>query len=99
MCGGFSLTALDLNTQDSQTNDLDTPRCISAVPYPDEIPLEKGKLKVADLTEGNFSHMALAPGIYQLTLTWHALPAGRQTYSDEGRLIRRLCRIRCRLRW
>lgn len=83
LCGGFSLVALDLNTQDSQTNELATPHCFAAVPYPDEIPLEKGKLKVADLTAENFGHMALKPGTYQLTLTWHALPAGKQTFPER----------------
>ncbi len=83
MCGGFSMTAVDLNTQNSQTNDLATPHCIAAQPYPDEIPLAKGKLKVVDLSENNFSHMALGPGTYQLTLTWHAPPAGKQTFPEQ----------------
>ena len=83
MCSGFSLTATDLNTQDSQTNEITTPHCFATVPYPDEVPFEKSKLKAVDITERNASNMTLAPGTYALTVTWHALPAGKGTIVDR----------------
>ncbi len=83
MCEGFSVTAVDVNTQDSQTNEFTNPRCFATVPYPDEIPFEKGKLKTADLTQRNASNMTLAPGTYSLTVTWKARPAGKATLQER----------------
>ena len=81
MCSGISITATDLNTQDSQTNDITTSHCFAAVPYPDEIPFTKGKLKAMDVTQHNASNMSLAPGTYSLVVTWRAIAAGKATIS------------------
>ncbi len=83
MCSGFSVVAVDLNTQDSQTNEITTPHCFATVPYPDEIPFVKGKLKAVDLTQRNASNMSLAPGTYSLTVVWKALPAGKATILNR----------------
>ncbi len=83
MCSGLSLTALDMNTQDSQTNEFANSHCFATVPYPDEIPFAKGKLKTVELSQRNASNMSLAPGTYLLTVTWHALPAGKGTILDR----------------
>jgi hypothetical protein len=83
MCSGFQLTATDVNTQDSQTNDITNPHCFGTVPYPDEVPFAKGKLKAVDLSQRNASNMTLAPGTYSLVVTWHALAAGKGTILDR----------------
>lgn len=83
MCSGFSLMAVDSNTQDSQTNEIATPHCFAAVPYPDEVPFTNGKLKAVDLTQRNASNLSLAPGTYLLTVIWKALPAGKATILNR----------------
>lgn len=79
MCSGFSVVATDMNTQDSQTNELTPTNCIATIPYPDEIPFEKGKLKAVDLSQRSASNMTLAPGTYLMSVTWRAVPAGKAT--------------------
>ena len=83
MCNGFSLTYEEVTTQDSRTADINNPRCFATIPSPDEIPLVKGKLKTAEITQSNASHMQIPEGTYLMTVTWNALPAGRGTILER----------------
>ena len=83
MCSGFSLTYEEVTTHDSRTADIDNPRCFATIPSPDEIPLVKGKLKTAEITQRNASNMQIPEGTYTIIVNWNALPAGRGTIVER----------------
>lgn len=83
LCAGLSLSYEETSTHDSSTGDFTNPRCFDTLPNPDEIPLQKGQLKILDATQRNFSNLQLAPGTYQITATWNAFPAGKGTIIER----------------
>jgi hypothetical protein len=83
MCSGVALAYEDTATSESGSSDLAAnPRCIDADPFPETIPLERGKIKTVDLTSMAAAHLTLPPGHYLLSVTWKAIPAGPGTLVE-----------------
>jgi hypothetical protein len=83
LCSGVFLAYEDAVTHESGGSDLvANPRCTATEPYPDTVPLERGKLKIIDTTSLAAAHLTLVPGHYLLTITWKAIPAGPGTLQE-----------------
>jgi hypothetical protein len=88
MCGSLALHWQSTTSANSGTSGLNVnSRCFAGDPYPDSIPLEKGKLKILDVTVQG-AHASLQPGQYLVTLTWQAYPAAdlKSVASPEDRV-------------
>ena len=84
LCGGFFLSYEDLATHDSGGGEISASRgCFAGEPYPDSIPLEKGKLKTLDLDLNESTHLTIPPGKYLVTLDWKAFPISQPTISER----------------
>ena len=84
LCGGFFLSYEDTATHDSGGGEISAnPACFAGEPYPDSVPLQKGKLKVLDLDLGETTHLTIPPGNYLVTLDWKAYPVGPATISER----------------
>jgi hypothetical protein len=84
LCGGFFLSYEDTVTHDSGGGEISANRrCFAGDPYPDSIPLEKGKLKVLDLDLQETTHLTIPPGSYLVTLDWKAYPVGAPSIAER----------------
>lgn len=83
LCTGLSISYEETTTHDSSTGDYTNPRCFDTLPNPDEVPLAKGKLKIVEASQRNFSNLNIPPGTYLVKATWHAFPAGRGTIIER----------------
>lgn len=84
LCGGFFLSYEDTATHDSGGGEISANRgCFTGDPYPDSIPLQKGKLKVLDLDLEQTTHLTIPPGNYLVSLDWKAFPVGAATIGER----------------
>lgn len=84
LCGGFFLSYEDTATHDSGGGEISANRgCFAGEPYPDSIPLEKGKLKVLDLDLQETTHLTIPPGSYLVNLDWKAYPVGAPSIGER----------------
>jgi hypothetical protein len=84
LCGGFFLSYEDQATHDSGGGEITASHgCFAGEPYPDSIPLQKGKLKVLNLDLEDSTHLTIPPGSYLVSLDWKAYPVGAPTISER----------------
>ena len=84
LCGGFFLSYEDVATHDSGGGEISASHgCFAGEPYPDSIPLQKGKLKTLDLDLNETTHLTIPPGTYLVTLDWKAFPISQPTISER----------------
>jgi hypothetical protein len=82
MCTGFFIAYEDAATHESSRSQLSTNRgCFDTDPYPDTIPLEKGKLKTIDITTEAATNFVLPPANYLIHIEWQSYPAGAGTVA------------------
>jgi hypothetical protein len=84
LCGGFFLSYEDQATHDSGGGEITASHaCFAGDPYPDSIPLQKGKLKVLNLNLEESTHLTIPSGSYLVSLDWKAYPVGAPTISER----------------
>jgi hypothetical protein len=84
LCGGFFLSYEDTSTHDSGGGEISSNhRCFDGDPYPDAVPLEKGKLKVLDIDLQETTHLTIPPGNYLVSLDWKAYPVGPPSIAER----------------
>jgi hypothetical protein len=84
LCGGLFLNYEDTTSHDSGGGEISSNHsCFTGDPYPDSVPLEKGKLKVLDIDLQNATHLTVPPGSYLVSLDWKAYPVGPPTIAER----------------
>jgi len=82
LCSGVFLTFEDAFTHESSRSELAANlHCSDGAPYPDSVPLEKGKLKVVDITTAAASTLTMPPGKYLVRIEWQSYAAGPGTIA------------------
>ncbi len=82
-CSGLFFSYQNTETPDAGTVDISNRACREGHPYPDSIPLEKGKVKVLDFTGAKAIHNGLGPGTYMIAVRWDAAPVNNGGLMDQ----------------
>jgi hypothetical protein len=77
LCEGLVLHYSNTATQDGGGSDIvANSNCFAGTPYPDSVPLEKGKIKTVDLILQSSTHIDLPIGSYLIDVEWKVYPVG-----------------------
>jgi hypothetical protein len=80
LCQGLILHYENTATQEGGGSEIAAnSNCFAGTPYPDSIPLEKGKIKTVGLMLQPTTHIDLPAGSYLIGVEWKAYPVGPPT--------------------
>lgn len=82
-CAGLFVAYQNTQNADAGGIDIANTACQTGHPYPDSIALEKGKVRILDLTGPHALRLGLLPGTYSVAIRWDAAPVNKGGLMDQ----------------